>query len=721
MAVTEQVLILLKAKDEASKVINGVADNVNGLAKVAGTAVKLASAAAVAAVGGVTAAIGVGVKKAADLEQGVADIASVMGITFDQAAPLKKLIGDLGMDPKLKVNAVEASDAIMQLAQSGMSMQEILDGAARSTVLLSNATGGDMATSAAIASDAMALFGINATDMATAVNGITGVTVASKFGINDYQLALSQAGGVASAVGVNFADFNTTIAAISPYFASGSDAGTSFKTFLQRLVPITNDAESAMKALGLITADGANQFFNADGTMRGMSEISGLLATALAGLTEEQKNVALSTIFGTDAMRAAVGLAEAGTGKFDELATSIASIDAEASAATRMDTFSGSLEILQGIIDGLLTQIGDAFLPLLRDLAQWATDFATTHGPAVVAWFGNLAQWFRDQQPVIKTWTERVFGALNEVMAWLRGERTDFNNLKTLWNGVAEMISGMVQRALQYIVENTPRWIAALMSWAQLAASWAVTLWDVHVWPGLQQFWTNMSTWLDANAGGLGTALTAWATEFSTLTSNIINGWQIAWPEIATIVAESAGAIGEDLNRILDSLTRISRWFSGGEGDAAVNSWSEFFTKLVNVASVPLSGLVHVFANIIDIVAMLGDLFGALGAADWGKAGDIAQRIAGTFGDTVWTALSTPAGIIDAIQGRAAGGPVRGDTPYWVGEMGPELFVPDRSGTIVPNNQTSNTTNNYTVNLQGSGNAGNDVLASLRLVSAMYG
>jgi phage-related minor tail protein len=37
--------------------------------------------------------------------------------------------------------------------------------------------------------------------------------------------------------------------------------------------------------------------------------------------------------------------------------------------------------------------------------------------------------------------------------------------------------------------------------------------------------------------------------------------------------------------------------------------------------------------------------------------------------------------------GRAVGGPVSGNTPYIVGEQGPELFVPSGSGTIIPNGQ----------------------------------
>ena len=44
-------------------------------------------------------------------------------------------------------------------------------------------------------------------------------------------------------------------------------------------------------------------------------------------------------------------------------------------------------------------------------------------------------------------------------------------------------------------------------------------------------------------------------------------------------------------------------------------------------------------------------------------------------------------GTSTAIPGMAKGGPVAGGSPYIVGEQGPELFVPNNSGTIVPNDQ----------------------------------
>jgi hypothetical protein len=40
---------------------------------------------------------------------------------------------------------------------------------------------------------------------------------------------------------------------------------------------------------------------------------------------------------------------------------------------------------------------------------------------------------------------------------------------------------------------------------------------------------------------------------------------------------------------------------------------------------------------------------------------------------------------VSTLSARAMGGPVTGNTPYMVGERGPELFVPNTSGSIVPN------------------------------------
>ena len=55
--------------------------------------------------------------------------------------------------------------------------------------------------------------------------------------------------------------------------------------------------------------------------------------------------------------------------------------------------------------------------------------------------------------------------------------------------------------------------------------------------------------------------------------------------------------------------------------------------------------------------------------------------------------------------GRATGGSVMAGTSYMVGEKGPELFMPGRSGTVIPNNALGGGTTNVVVNVDASGNS----------------
>jgi tape measure domain-containing protein len=74
------------------------------------------------------------------------------------------------------------------------------------------------------------------------------------------------------------------------------------------------------------------------------------------------------------------------------------------------------------------------------------------------------------------------------------------------------------------------------------------------------------------------------------------------------------------------------------------------------------------------------------------------------------------------IPQRAKGGPVSGGQMYMVGERGPELFVPGRSGTIVPNDKMGGGSTNVVVNVDAKGSSveGNDQGANQlgRVISA---
>lgn len=486
------------------------------LQSVLGTGLKAAAGLAAAGLAALGAGLASSVSDAADFQQGMADIQASMGASAEETDKLKKLILDLGIDPNLKVSAEQAAQAIGQLGTAGVSIDDILKGTARSTVLLANATGADFAQAASIASDVSKLWAIDAGDLTHAVDGITAATVASKFNINDYQLALAQAGGVASTVGVSFDDFNTTIAAISPSFASGSDAGTSFKVFLQRLIPQSNSARDAMRDLGLftgstkeefqdaqakiqkyqarlaelnptsssyaktaadlnskiavlrqVTNDGSNAFFDANGNMKDMNQIVGILNKAFAGLTEEQKNEQLSIIFGTDAMRAAAAMAKMTTADFDALSTTMGKTDAADSAKTRMDTLKGSLEILSGTFDTLKLMVGDKFLPVLNDMTKRFNDFLGAQAPMIVEWAGQLATRLGD---LVTNYLPVFIVKLGEWWQWAKQLAVTVADVAT---SVYSFLAG-IKAALQPVIDFVGRFIGLKEILLGVAAAFGV-------------------------------------------------------------------------------------------------------------------------------------------------------------------------------------------------------------------------------------------------------
>tara|TARA_R100000773_G_scaffold35505_1_gene30533 strand:- start:842 stop:2509 length:1668 start_codon:yes stop_codon:yes gene_type:complete len=80
----------------------------------------------------------------------------------------------------------------------------------------------------------------------------------------------------------------------------------------------------------------------------------------------------------------------------------------------------------------------------------------------------------------------------------------------------------------------------------------------------------------------------------------------------------------------------------------------------------------------------------------------ITDPLAETLGGAIKTGIGS---IIGGVTGKAGGGSVSGGKPFLVGEKGTELFVPGRSGTIVPNNALGGSvTVNQTLNIMPSVN-----------------
>jgi len=308
-------------------------------------------------------------KTAADFEEGMNKVQAATQATAAEFTALTTKAREIGKTTAF--SATEAASAMEALAKNGLTTKQILDGAAQATVDLAAANGAQLAPAADIVTDTMNNFGKTAADLPGVVSNITGALIASKFGFDDYKLAMGQAAGVAGKVGVTFEDFNAALAATSSSFASGSDAGTSFKTFLTKLSPTSIEAKQAMQALKL-------EFYDSNGAMLSMEKIAGNLQGAFKELSDEARTSSATKIFGTDSMRTALALATAGTAGIRKMREEIAKVSASDQAEVRLRGFNGAMRQLKSAAESLQLAIGDSgllatatkFVNVLTDLTR---------------------------------------------------------------------------------------------------------------------------------------------------------------------------------------------------------------------------------------------------------------------------------------------------------------------------------------------------------------
>ena len=83
------------------------------------------------------------------------------------------------------------------------------------------------------------------------------------------------------------------------------------------------------------------------------------------------------------------------------------------------------------------------------------------------------------------------------------------------------------------------------------------------------------------------------------------------------------------------------------------------------------------------------------GTKEWGDVlGDIAKQLGSMLLNAGFKALGGGLGI-PGLGPKAAGGGVSGNTPYLVGENGPEMFVPQAAGRVVNNNDSKMALDRY--------------------------
>jgi len=152
---------------------------------------------------------------------------------------------------------------------------------------------------------------------------------------------------------------------------------------------------------------------------------------------------------------------------------------------------------------------------------------------------------------------------------------------------------------------------------------------------------------------------------------------------MATISA-GFGVIAAEANRFVES--DVGKFLADLTKNSLLNGLGQLGRNLENIGTA--LGIIN------DTINLLQGKGGTTTIEQLKQLGTDVQKILplslGKFiGEGIRNAvLGFEAESVGPVLTRAVGGPVLGGTPYLVGEMGPELFVPNQGGgTIIPNNR----------------------------------
>lgn len=390
----------IRAKDDATEKIQRVKTELNGLkgkaytialnvkqnGDIGGMKDKLSGVAAGAMAGlpvqaAGFAGLGYGVfdavKNYSDFTAQLSQIKAVTGLDAEAMDAVKEKALELGADTQF--SSTEAAQGMTELLKAGVSVKDVLGDASQAALDLAAAGQLSLPEAAEIMSTAMNAFHMD--DATHAADVLVGAANASATGVQELKYSLSAVSAVAAGVGMSFDDTNTALAVFANNGLKGSDAGTSLKTMLMNLSPQTKQATEEMQRLGLLTDEGTSKFFDQEGHLRSLSDIAGLLQDHLSGLTDEEKMNALSTMFGSDAIRGGMIMLREGAKGVKDMNAAMKDITAHEAAKVAMDNLRGSLLRLKSAWENLTIKlldhgVGDGLRGFTEEIGKLTSHFS---------------------------------------------------------------------------------------------------------------------------------------------------------------------------------------------------------------------------------------------------------------------------------------------------------------------------------------------------------
>lgn len=543
------------------------------------------------------------VATAANFESSMSQVQATMGITKDSTSELNgetvntmEALSGLAkqMGSETAFSASKCADALNYLALAGYDTQEICD-ILPIALNLAAAGGIDLANASDMVTDAMSALGMDTSEASLMVDQMAKTASTTNTSVAQLGEGILTIGATAKNMAGGTAELNTALGILANNGIKGAEGGTHLRNVILSLQSPTDTAAACMESLGL-------QVYDSEGNMRSLNDILGDLNASMNGLTSEEKNNIISTIFNkTDLSSVNALLANTGD-TWDSLQQSI--IDsggaAQDMADTQLDNLSGQLTILKSALEGLAIAFGETLMPVIKAVVEKIQGFVE-----------KLNSMDEGQRKVIVSIAAvaAAIGPLLVIFGTLIGTvGKALTNFASLGTGILKVVghiqtgTGMASKLAAALSGISAPVLAVVAVIAVLVAAFK-TLWDNNkeFRTAIIEIWTNIKETVVGFIDGIKERLSALGIDFQGFGS-ILEVLKIVWMEFFNLLAplfEGAfSAISTLLSTVLDVILGLLDVFIG----LFTGNWEQMWTGIKEIFSGIWDGITGILSTVLDII-----------------------------------------------------------------------------------------------------------------------
>lgn len=349
---------LKDAEGNASSSTSKIGGAFKTVGKVAKTAMAAGSAAAVAFTK-------TSIDSGMNFDTAMSQVAATMGTTVDKIENVKAKAEEMGRTTKY--TATEAAEGMNILAQAGLSADEQISGIG--TVLnLASAGAMSLEESASYTAGAVKGFGDSMGNASYYADLMAKGATLANTNVRGLGEAFSGSAATAKNYGQAADSVTLSLLRLAEQNVTGSEASTALNRAMADLYTPTDDASKALDQLKVSA-------YKTNGEAKDFNDLVDELNGSLQGMTAEQKNNALATIFTTQGLQAFNKMTASSDATVQKFWKGIqdSSGSAAQQAATQLDNLKGDITLLSSATEGLGLGFYNTFSGAIRGAIKGVT------------------------------------------------------------------------------------------------------------------------------------------------------------------------------------------------------------------------------------------------------------------------------------------------------------------------------------------------------------